>query len=106
MPKIVNDKIFERIRQKYNLIGFFLTSKRGDVGKNGYSVSSNNAGYDHYIVVHDKRLNAEGEEFSTEAKGDVIDKKRLTTIKRDFKKFQKNKKMNKLIAQEFARLVA
>jgi flagellum-specific peptidoglycan hydrolase FlgJ len=106
MPKIVNNKIFERIRQKYNLIGFFLTSKRGDVGKNGYSVSSNNAGYDHYIVVHDKRLNADGEEFSTEAKGDVIDKKRLTTIKRDFKKFQKNKKMNKLIAQEFARLVA
>ena len=106
MPKIINNKIFERIRQKYNLIGFFLTSKRGDVGKNGYSVSSNNAGYDHYIIVHDKRLSADGEEFSTEAKGDVIDKKRLTTIKRDFKKFQKNKKMNKLIAQEFARLVA
>ena len=38
--------------------------------------------------------------------GKLIDKKRLTTIKRDFKKFQKNKKMNKLIAQEFARLVA
>jgi len=30
----------------------------------------------------------------------------MNTIKRDFKKFQKNKKSNKLIAQEFARMVA
>jgi flagellum-specific peptidoglycan hydrolase FlgJ len=106
MPTLIKKKIFERIRQKYNLIGFYLTPKKGNVGKNGYSVLRDDEGYDHYVVVHDKRLNAEEEGFSTNAIGETFDKKRLTTIKRDFKKFQKNKKMNKLIAQEFARLVA
>ncbi len=65
--------------------------------------------YDRYIVVHDKRLQAEDDEFVTVTDDDPLfttDRKRLNTIKRDFKKFQKNKKSNKLIAQEFARMVA
>jgi hypothetical protein len=101
--------LFESLRKKYNVIGFYLTDRRNRVEKNGYAVYKNYGGYDSFIMVHDKRLRASEDEFVTVADDDEIkstDRKRMNSIKRDFKKFQKNKKMNKLIAQEFAKLVA
>lgn len=104
--------LFESLRKKYNVIGFYLTDRRNRVDKNGYAVYKNYGGYDSFIMVHDKRLQASDDEFVTAADNDanisskVTDRKRMNSIKRDFKKFQKNKKMNKLIAQEFAKLVA
>jgi len=98
--------ILESLRRRYNVIGFFLTDSRKEVGKDGYLIHENEDGYDSFIKVFDKRLKAIDDEFVTDAEGLGTDRKRLNTIKRDFKKFQKNKKMNKLIAQEFARLVA
>jgi len=100
------------LSKKYNVIGFFLTDRRSQVGSNGYHIYNNYGGYDSFITVHDKRLQAVDDEFVPKADSDAnisteaTDRKRMNSIKRDFKKFQKNKKMNKLIAQEFARLVA
>ena len=98
------------LKKKYNVIGFFLTNRRKDVdSKKGYQVWNDYGGYDSFITVHDKRLQAIDDEFVTgvdDIAGDITNRKRMNVIKRDFKKFQKNKKMNKLIAQEFARLVA
>ena len=105
-------KLLGSLSSKYNVIGFFLTDRRKLVGSNGYSVYSNYGGYDSFITVHDKRLQALDDEFVVSADHDsristeATDRKRMNSIKRDFKKFQKNKKMNKLIAQEFAKLVA
>jgi hypothetical protein len=102
--------LLNSLRKKYNVIGFFLTDRRKDIdSKKGYHVWNDYGGYDSFITVHDKRLQAIDDEFVTVADDDdvdVTDRKRMNVIKRDFKKFQKNKKMNKLIAQEFARLVA
>ena len=104
--------LFESLRKKYNVIGFYLTDRRNRVDKNGYAVYKNYGGYDSFIMVHDKRLQASDDEFVTAADTDanisteVTNRRRMNSIKRDFKKFQKNKKMNKLIAQEFAKLVA
>ena len=101
--------LLKSLKKKYNVIGFFLTDRRKDVdSKKGYHVWNDYGGYDSFITVHDKRLQAIDDEFVTEAAEDVpqTDRKRMNVIKRDFKKFQKNKKMNKLIAQEFARMVA
>ena len=105
-------RLLGSLSSKYNVIGFFLTDRRKLVGSNGYSVYSNYGGYDSFITVHDKRLQALDDEFVASADHDsristeATDRKRMNSIKRDFKKFQKNKKMNKLIAQEFAKLVA
>ena len=112
--KLYQKAMFDALRKRYNVIGFFLTSYRKLVNpKVGYivhdKIDSDNEFYDRYIVVHDKRLQAEDDEFVTVADDDPLfttDRKRMNTIKRDFKKFQKNKKSNKLIAQEFARMVA
>jgi hypothetical protein len=112
--KLYQKVMFDALRKRYNVIGFFLTSYRKMVNpKLGYivhdKIDSDNEFYDRYIVVHDKRLQAEDDEFVTVTDDDPLfttDRKRLNTIKRDFKKFQKNKKSNKLIAQEFARMVA
>jgi len=104
--------LLSSLSKKYNVIGFFLTDRRKSVGSNGYAVYSNYGGYDSFITVHDKRLQALDDEFVASADSDAnisteaTDRKRMNSIKRDFKKFQKNKKMNKLIAQEFAKLVA
>jgi hypothetical protein len=105
--------LLKSLKKKYNVIGFFLTDRRKDVdSKKGYHVWNDYGGYDSFITVHDKRLQAIDDEFVTTADHDnristeSTDRKRMNSIKRDFKKFQKNKKMNKLIAQEFARLVA
>jgi hypothetical protein len=104
--------LLSSLSKKYNVIGFFLTDRRKSVGSNGYVVYSNYGGYDSFITVHDKRLQALDDEFVASADSDAnisteaTDRKRMNSIKRDFKKFQKNKKMNKLIAQEFAKLVA
>jgi hypothetical protein len=105
--------LLNSLRKKYNVIGFFLTDRRKDVdSKKGYHVWNDYGGYDSFITVHDKRLQAINDEFVSTADHDsrissnATDRKRMNVIKRDFKKFQKNKKMNKLIAQEFARLVA
>ena len=105
-------KLLGTLSKKYNVIGFFLTDRRNQVNANGYAVYTNYGGYDSFITVHDKRLQASDEEFVSTADHDsrisntATDRKRMNVIKRDFKKFQKNKKMNKLIAQEFAKLVA
>jgi hypothetical protein len=105
--------LLKSLKKKYNVIGFFLTDRRKDVdSKKGYHVWNDYGGYDSFITVHDKRLQAIDDEFVTTADHDnristeSTDRKRMNSIKRDFKKFQKNKKMNKLIAQEFARMVA
>jgi hypothetical protein len=105
--------LLKSLKKKYNVIGFFLTDRRKDVdSKKGYHVWNDYGGYDSFIMVHDKRLQAIDDEFVTTADHDnristeSTDRKRMNSIKRDFKKFQKNKKMNKLIAQEFARMVA
>jgi len=104
--------LLKSLSKKYNVIGFFLTDRRSAVGPNGYHIYDNYGGYDSFITVHDKRLQAIDDEFVPKADNDAnisseaTDRKRMNSIKRDFKKFQKNKKMNKLIAQEFARLVA
>ena len=102
--------LLKSLKKKYNVIGFFLTNRRKDVdSKKGYQVWNDYGGYDSFITVHDKRLQAIDDEFVTgvdDIAGDITNRKRMNVIKRDFKKFQKNKKMNKLIAQEFARLVA
>jgi hypothetical protein len=103
------NKLLESLRNKYNVIGFFLTDRKNQVGPNGYSVHKDYKGYDSFITVHDKRLQAVSDEFITSADTPDVpqtDRKRMNVIKRDFKKFQKNKKRNKLIAQEFAKLVA
>jgi len=105
-------KLLSSLSKKYNVIGFFLTDRRSQVGSNGYAIYTNYGGYDSFITVHDKRLQALDDEFVPKADNDsrisseATDRKRMNSIKRDFKKFQKNKKMNKLIAQEFAKLVA
>jgi hypothetical protein len=105
-------KLLGSLSKKYNVIGFFLTDRRKSVGSSGYAVYTNYGGYDSFITVHDKRLQASDDEFVATADHDSrissesTDRKRMNSIKRDFKKFQKNKKMNKLIAQEFARMVA
>jgi hypothetical protein len=100
--------LLESLRKKYNVIGFFLTDRRNQVDANGYHVYKKYGGYDSFITVHDKRLQAVDDEFVTTVDDNVpqTNRKRMNVIKRDFKKFQKNKKMNKLIAQEFARLVS
>jgi len=101
-------KLLKELGKKYNVIGFFLTDRRNQVDANGYHVYKKYGGYDSFITVHDKRLRAVDDEFVTTADDNVpqTNRKRMNVIKRDFKKFQKNKKMNKLIAQEFARLVS
>ncbi|HIE77449.1 MAG TPA: hypothetical protein EYP92_01275 [Candidatus Thioglobus sp.] len=108
--KILDAKtvLLESLRKKYNVIGFFLTDRRARVNPNGYIVKKNYGGYDSFIVVHDKRLSAEDTGFSPTVDDDdsMTDRKRMNSIKRDFKKYQKSKKSNKLIAQEFARLVS
>ncbi len=105
-------KLLGTLSKKYNVIGFFLTDRRNQVNANGYAVYTNYGGYDSFITVHDKRLQASDDDFVSSADHDsrissnATDRKRMNVIKREFKKFQKNKKMNKLIAQEFAKLVA
>ncbi len=105
-------KLLGTLSKKYNVIGFFLTDRRNQVNANGYAVYTNYGGYDSFITVHDKRLQATDDDFVSSADHDsrissnATDRKRMNVIKREFKKFQKNKKMNKLIAQEFAKLVA
>ena len=105
------ETLLKGLRKKYNVIGFFLTGVRGHVDrKTGYKVYTDYNGYDKYIVIHDKRLQAVNDDFVTSVDGDTdidtTDKKRLNAIKRDFKKFQHGKKSNKLIAQEIANMVA
>ena len=105
------ETLLKGLRKKYNVIGFFLTGVRSHVDrKTGYKVYTDYNGYDKYIVIHDKRLQAVNDDFVTSVDGDTdidtTDKKRLNAIKRDFKKFQHGKKSNKLIAQEIANMVA
>ncbi len=107
----IKTKIFERLSKRYNVVGFFLTAYRTDVDKKtGFRVYDNKDGYDKFIMVHDKKLKSISDEFITKADSDsdtiLTDKRRMNSIKSDFKKFQKKKKSNKFIAEEFARIVA
>ena len=105
------EALLASLSKKYNVLGFFLTGVRSHVNrKSGFRVHTDYKGYDKYIVIHDQRLQAINDAFVTSVDDDddavATDAKRLNAIKRDFKKFQKGKKSNKLIAQEIANMVA
>jgi hypothetical protein len=84
---------------------------------NGFDVIDGNRdieaskGYSTYIRVLSKTMNATDDAF-TPRTDDVVnykeinDKTKLSHIKADFRKHQGKKKTNKIISQEFARLVA
>jgi hypothetical protein len=116
---LLKNALFKKLESTYNFIGFFLTSIRKDMlnPSNGFDVIDGNRdieaskGYSTYIRVLSKTMNATDDAF-TPRTDDVVnykeinDKTKLSHIKADFRKHQGKKKTNKIISQEFARLVA
>jgi hypothetical protein len=108
---LILKSVFKNLRKYSNLVGFFLTSRNRMVNrKDGFATCKDYNGYDSFMFILDDKLKSTVNEFTTNADEDadvsVTDKKRLNIIKRDFKKFSKNRKVTKLIAEEIATIVA
>jgi hypothetical protein len=104
--------VFLNLRKYTKLQGFFLTARHKLIDrKKGFVTINDYRGYDSFMYILDEKMNSASDEFVTEDEEsdnqvDIIDKKRLNSIKRDFKKFSKNRKVTKLIAEEIATIVA
>jgi hypothetical protein len=104
--------VFLNLRKYTKLQGFFLTARHKLIDrKKGFVTINDYRGYDSFMYILDEKMNSASDEFVTEDEEsdnqvDIIDKKRLNSIKRDFKKFSKNRKVSKLIAEEIATIVA
>lgn len=122
----LTDKLIEDLGKTYGVIGFFLAERpyefRGEVWassdsyvdkeemsklrkeymKNKFISIKNGRGYDEYFIVkgEGRSLNTDADDF------EVSDKAGRAEIARAFKKYAGSKKANRLLATQFARLVA
>ena len=79
-----------------------MTNLRKDYNKNKFVAFKNARGYNHYFIVKadGRSLDTDNDEF------EVSDNAKKGEIQRAFKKFASSKKANRMLATQFAQIIA
>lgn len=122
----LTDLLIAELAKEFNVIGFFLaermyefrgqvwassdkfvtteimTNLRKEYNQNKFVAFKNARGYDHYFIVKaaGRSLDTDSDEF------EVSDNAKKGEIQRAFKKFASSKKANRMLATQFAQIIA